>query len=105
MRRKTEIDKAIISFRAVPPVALIKKARNFLSEYFNCGLGAIPDTENELITYIIDKFTQQRDNLNDLLSKQYANHNYPGRTIVEQGVKLCNDLLMHKNDSTHYTDA
>ena len=99
LRRKTEIDKAIISFRVAPPVALIKKARDFLGEYYNCGLGAIPDTENELITYMIDKFTQQRDNLNDLLSKQYANHNYPGRTIVEQGVKLCNDLLMHKNDS------
>lgn len=99
LRRKTEIDKAIISFRVAPPVALIKKARDFLGEYYNCGLGAIPDTENELITYIIDKFTQQRDNLNDLLSKQYANHNYPGRMIVEQGVKLCNDLLMHKNDS------
>lgn len=99
LRRKTEIDKAIISFRVAPPVALIKKARDFLGEYYNCGLGAIPDTENELITYIIDKFTQQRDNLNDLLSKQYANHNYPGKAIVEQGVKLCNDLFMHKNDS------
>lgn len=99
LRRKTEIDKAIISFRVAPPVALIKKSRDFLGEYYNCGLGAIPDTENELITYIIGKFTQQRDNLNDLLSKQYANHNYPGKAIVEQGVKLCNDLLMHKNDS------
>ena len=99
LRRKTEIDKAIISFRVAPPVALIKKSRDFLGEYYNCGLGAIPDTDNELITYIIGKFTQQRDNLNDLLSKQYANHNYPGKAIVEQGVKLCNDLLMHKNDS------
>lgn len=99
LRRKTEIDKAIISFRVAPPVALIKQARDFLGEYYNCGLGAIPDTENELITYIVDKFTQQRDNLNDLLSKQYTNHNYPGKAIVEQGVKLCNDLFMHKNDS------
>lgn len=99
LRRKTEIDKAIISFRVAPPVALIKKARDFLGEYFNCGLGAIPDTENELITYIIDKFTQQRDSLNKLLSEQYSSHNYPGKAIVEQGVKLCNDLLMHKNDS------
>lgn len=99
LRRKTEIDKAIISFRVAPPVALIKKARDFLGEYYNCGLGAIPDTENELIAYIIDKFSEQRDNLNDLLSKQYASYNYPGKAIVEQGVKLCNDLLMQKNDS------
>lgn len=99
LRRKTEIDKAIISFRVAPPVALIKKARDFLGEYYNCGLGAIPDTENELIAYIIDKFSEQRDSLNKLLSEQYSNHNYPGKAIVEQGVKLCNDLLMQKNDS------
>lgn len=99
LRRKTEIDKAIISFRVAPPVALIKKTRDFLGEYFNCGLGAIPDTENELIAYIIGKFSEQRDHMNKLLSEQYASHNYPGKAIVEQSVKLCTDLLMHKNDS------
>ena len=99
LRRKTEIDKAIISFRVAPPVALIKKTRDFLGEYFNCGLGAIPDTENELIAYIIGKFSEQRDHMNKLLSEQYASHNYPGKAIVEQSVKLCTDLLMYKNDS------
>lgn len=99
LRRKTEIDKAIISFRVAPPTSLIKKSRDFLGEYFNCGLGAIPDTENELIAYIIEKFTQQRDSLNKLLNEQYASHSYPGKSIVEQGTKLCSDLLMHKNDS------
>lgn len=99
MRRKTEIDKAIISFRVAPPVALIKKTRDFLGEYFNCGIGAIPDTENELITYIIDKFSEQRDNMDKLLSEQYARHNYPGKPIVEQGAKLCSELLLNKNDS------
>ncbi|WP_294412116.1 BREX system P-loop protein BrxC [uncultured Ruminococcus sp.] len=99
LRRKTEIDKAIVNFRVAPPVALIKKARDFFGEYFNCGLGAIPDTENELITYIIDKFSEQRDNMNQLLNEQYSHHNYPGKSIVEKSVKLCGDLLMHKNDS------
>lgn len=99
LRRKTEIDKAIISFRVAPPTSLIKKARDFLGEYFNCGIGAIPDTENELIAYIIDKFTQQRDGFNKLLNEQYASHSYPGKSIVEQGTKLCSDLLMQKNDS------
>lgn len=99
LRRKTEIDKAIISFRIAPPVALIKKTRDFLGEYFNCGIGAIPDTENELIAYIIDKFSEQRDNMDKLLSEQYARHNYPGKLIVEQGAKLCSDLLLNKNDS------
>ncbi len=99
LRRKTEIDKAIISFRVAPPTSLIKKARDFLGEYFNCGIGAISDTENELIAYIIDKFSEQRDDMNKLLTEQYASNNYPGKAIVEQSIKLCNDLLMHKNDS------
>lgn len=99
LRRKTEVDKAIISFRVAPPTSLIKKSRDFLGEYFNCGIGAIPDTENELISYIIEKFTQQRDSFNKLLTEQYASHSYPGKSIVEQGAKLCSDLLMHKNDS------
>lgn len=99
LRRRTEIDKAIISFRIAPPTSLIKKTRDFLGEYFNCGIGAIPDTENELIAYIIERFTQQRDSLNKLLNEQYASHSYPGKSIVEQGTKLCSDLLMHKNDS------
>ena len=99
LRRKAEIDKAIINFRVAPPVALIKKARDFLGEYFNCGLGAIPDTENELIAYIIDKFSEQREYMNQLLNEQYSHHSYPGKSIVEQSVKLCSNLLMHKNDS------
>lgn len=99
LRRRTAIDKAIISFRIAPPVTLIKKARDFLGEYFNCGIGAISDTENELIAYIIDKFSEQRDDMNKLLTEQYASHSYPGKSIVEQGAKLCSDLLMHKNDS------
>ena len=99
LRRKTEIDKSSISFRISPPVALIKKARDFFSEYFNCSIGAIPDTENELIEYVIEQFSGQRDNMNKLLSDQYTQHNYPGKAIVEQGAKLCNDLLIHKNDS------
>ncbi len=99
LRLRTETDKAVISFRITPPVALIKKVRDFLSEYFNCGIGTVPDTENELITYITNKFTEQSESMNRLLTEQYSGHNYPGKQSVEQGVKLCGDLLVNKNDS------
>ena len=99
LRRKPLIDKTMVSFRMAPPVALIKKARDLLGEYFNCGLGLIPDTENELVAYIVEAFTKQRTALDELLSTQYSRRQYPGRSIVEQGAKLCTDLLMHEHDS------
>ena len=99
LRKRTEIDKAIIDFRVAPPTALIKKCREFLSEYHNCTLGAVPDDEDGLIAYIIEKFETERKELNDLLSSEYVSTPYPGKKIVENGVKLCNDLLLQKNDN------
>lgn len=99
LRKRTEIDKAIIGFRVAPPTALIKKCREFLSEYHNCTLGAIPDDEDDLIAYIIEKFETERNTLNDLLSKEYSAFDYPGKSIVEGGVKLCGELLSQKNDN------
>ena len=94
LRRKTEIDKTNISFKAVVPPELIKKARGFLSEYYNCSLGAIPDEEEGLVSYIKEKFDAERDELNDLLSKQYSAFDYPGKSVAEQGIKLCGDCLI-----------
>ena len=99
LRRRTEIDKAIIAFRVAPPTALIKKSREFLSEYYNCTLGTIPDDEDGLIGYIIGKFENERKELNELLAKEYGSADYPGKSIVEGGIKLCNDLLMQKSDN------
>ena len=34
-----------------------------------------------------------------MLSSEYVSTPYPGKKIVENGVKLCNDLLLQKNDN------
>ena len=99
LRKRTEIDKAIIGFRIAPSTELIKKARTFLSEYFNCTLGAIPDDEDGIITYIIEKFEIERTKLNDLILKEYNANAYPGKGVAENGVKLCNELLGQKSDN------
>lgn len=99
LRKRTEIDKAIISFRVAPNPELMKKARTFISEYLNCTLGAIPDDEDGLIAYITEKFDTERSTLNDLLTKEYSREGYPGRNVVENGVKLCGDLLAQKSDN------
>jgi len=99
LRRRSEIDKAIISFRVAPPTALIKKCREFLSEYFNCTLGAVPDDEDGIIAYILEKFTAERDDLNALLAKEYSAKSYPGKDVIENGIKLCGELLAQKSDN------
>lgn len=99
LRRRNEVDKAMISFRVAPPTALINKARNFLSEYFDCTLGAVPDDEDGIIGYIIEKFETVRDDLKKLIAKEYISAGYPGKSVAEEGVKLCGELLAQKNDN------
>ena len=99
LRKKTEIDKAIIAFKVAPPTALIKKCREFLSDYHNCTLGAIPDDEDGLVRYITDKFDAERTELRERLEKEYALSAYPGKNVVENGAVLCDKLLAQKNDS------
>ena len=99
LRRRTEIDKALVEFRVAPPTALIKQTREFLGEYFNCGIGSIPDDEDSLITYIIDSFNAERDYLKNLLETEYSKEGYPGKAIIENGIKLCNEQLMKKSDN------
>ena len=99
LRRKNEIDKAIVSFRVAPPIELMKKARDFLSEYFDCTLGTIPDDEDGLIGYIIEKFSAGHKEAEDLLTQEYSTKNYPGKQIVETGIQLCDTLLLQKKDN------
>ena len=99
LRKKTEIEKAIVAFKVTPPTALIKKCREFLSEYHNCTLGAIPDDENGLVRYITEKFDAERQELRERLEKEYAVSAYPGKNVVENGTALCDKLLAQKNDS------
>ena len=98
LRRKTDIDKTLVSRRTAIPDALIKKSREFLKEYFNTM--DLPSDEDGLIAYVLDSFTAEKDKFQTLLDNQYAGHSYPDRSIVENGVKLCDNLLSQRKDST-----
>ena len=98
LRRKTEIDKTLVSRRTAISDALMKKSREFLKEYFNTM--DLPSDEDGLIAYVLDSFSAERDKLQVLLDNQYSIKAYPDRSVVENGIKLCNDLLAHKKDNT-----
>lgn len=96
--RRRNGDKTTVAQRTEMDPALLKKAREFLKEFFNTM--DLPSDEDTLIVYVISSFTSERDKLQSLLDNQYASRAYPDKTVVERGVKLCNELLYQKKDNT-----
>ena len=97
LRKKTEIDKTIVARRIAPDQNLVDNVRKILKEYFNTM--DIPQDEDGLIKFIVDRFTEQEQKLNDLLSN-YSRAKYPGKDIVQDGIKLIGDILSQKKDNT-----
>ena len=97
LRRRTEIDKTIVSRRVAISDTLLKKSREFLKEYFNTM--DLSTDEDGLIAYVLDSFAEERDTLQKMLDTDYATGNYPDKAVVENGVNLCNELLLQKKDN------
>lgn len=98
LRRKTEIDKTLVTRKVAISDSLMKKSREFLKEFFNTM--DLPSDEDGLISYVLDGFTAERAKLQGLLDNQYSAGAYPDKAIVENGVKLCDSLLSQKKDNT-----
>lgn len=98
LRRKTEIDKTLVTRKVAISDSLMKKSREFLKEFFNTM--DLPSDEDGLISYVLDGFTAERAKLQGLLDDQYSAGAYPDKAIVENGVKLCDNLLSQKKDNT-----
>lgn len=98
LRRRSEIDKTLVARRTAIADSLMKKSREFLKEYFNTM--DLPADEDGLIAYVLDGFTGERKRLQELLDTRYAAGAYPDRAVVENGVKLCDALLLQRKDNT-----
>lgn len=97
LRRKTEIDKTIVSKRAITDKGTIERARKVLKDYFNTM--DVPSDEDGLIGFILENFESQKDMLQGLLDREYMMGTYPEKTVVEEGIKLCEDILSQKKDN------
>ena len=98
LRRRFEIDKAIVTRRVAISDGVIKKSREFLREYFNAM--DVPADEDELIAFVIDKFTEQQTSYQKILSENYSFEKYPDKQVIENGIKLCGEILLQKKDNT-----
>lgn len=96
LRKKSEIGKTSISKRHVLSLQKMKSAREFLREYFD--VMDVPDDEDGLIKYIIEKFSVSKQHYADL-DALYAGHKYPDHPLLTTAIGLINDVLSQQKDN------
>ena len=96
LRKKTETDKTIVSKRHIADPVLLETVRKILKEFFN--VMDIPQDEDGLIKFITENFNGQKQDLIDLLVN-YSAGKYPGKEVVESGVKLIDEILGQRKDN------
>lgn len=96
LRKKSEIEKAMIENKPVVDGVVLKRVREFMREYFD--ITDVPMDADDVIVFCIEKFEEEKNSLSDLISREYSSHSYPDKRIVEDGIKLCEELLSQKKD-------
>lgn len=97
LRKKTEIDKALVMRRIAPSEELIRKSVNFLREYL--GAMDIPSDEDGLVAYVLTVFEKKQAHCRELLNTYYARASYPQKAVVEEACALSEDILSRKKDT------
>ncbi len=101
LRKKSEIGKTNISKRVVVSATKMKEVKEFLREYFD--IMDVPNDEDNLIKFIIDKFNEQKDHY-EQLNKRYDGHKYPDKSLVQSAIALMNDVLSQQKDNIALID-
>lgn len=99
LRKKSEIGKTSISKRMMVSATKIKEVKEFLRDYFD--LMDVPNDEDGLIKFIVDKFEESKIHYEDL-NCRYENHKYPGRTLVQSAIALMTDILSQQKDNISF---
>ena len=96
LRKRSEIDKAIVTRRIAPSEDLMRKSINFLRDYL--GAMDIPSDEDGLIRFVLTTFGEKEKHYNELLNA-YKEVRYPEREVVETARNLASDVLSHRKDN------
>lgn len=96
LRKRSEIDKAIVTRRIAPSEDLMRKSINFLRDYL--GAMDIPSDEDGLIRFVLDTFEEKEKHYNTLL-EAYKQARYPEREVVETARSLVSDVLSQRKDN------
>lgn len=101
LRKKSEIGKTSISKRQVVSITKMKEVKEFLREYFD--VMDVPDDEDGLIAFIVDRFTKQKQHYEELKTR-YAGHKYPDHALVSTAIQLMDDVLSQQKDNIALID-
>lgn len=96
LRKKSERGKTMISKKQSPSAQKMKAAKDILREYFD--VMDVPDDEEGLVKFIVDKFTVQKTHYEELKSR-YEGHNYPDKVKVSTAIQLMDDVLSQQKDN------
>lgn len=96
LRKKSEVDKAVVARRIAPSEDLMRKSISFLRDYL--GAMDIPSDEDGLVRFVLDTFETKLAHYQDLLA-QYAQNRYPEKEQVITARDLAQDILSQRKDN------
>ena len=103
LRKKSEIGRTSISKRQVVSITKMKEVKEFLREYFD--VMDVPDDEDGLIAFIIQKFSEQSEHYKDLYKRYLVpNRKYPDQDKVSRAMQLMADVLSQQKDNIALID-
>lgn len=102
LRKKSEIGKTTILKRQVVSAAKMRSVKQILGEYFDAM--SIPDDEDGLISFIIERFTEQKNHYEELNQKYELNKMYPDHALVIKSIELITGILSQQKDNIALID-
>ena len=96
LRKKSEVDKAVVARRIAPSEDLMRKSISFLRDYL--GAMDIPSDEDGLVRFVLDTFETKLAHYQDLLD-QYSQNRYPEKEQVITARDLAQDILSQRKDN------
>lgn len=96
LRKKSEVDKAVVARRIAPSEDLMRKSISFLRDYL--GAMDIPSDEDGLVRFVLNTFETKLTHYQGLL-EQYAQNRYPEKEQVTTARDLAQDILSQRKDN------
>ena len=96
LRKKSEVDKAVVARRIAPSEDLMRKSISFLRDYL--GAMDIPSDEDGLVRFVLNTFEAKLAHYQGLLD-QYAQNRYPEKEQVTTARDLAQDILSQRKDN------
>lgn len=96
LRKRSEVDRAVVVRRIAPSEELLRQSAAFLRDYL--AAMDIPSDEDGLVRLVLETFETRQARYRRLLEEDYARCPYPERNLVAGALDLVEDLLSQRRD-------